>query len=87
VPGASYNAADIELPSNAMLVLYTDGVTEARAPDGALFGNARLHAVLEERSNRTADDVVRAVVAAVDRFAGAAPQEDDVTMLAVRWRD
>ena len=86
VPGASYTAAEIRLPSDAMLVLYTDGVTEARSPAGDLFGLDRLRAVLGQASNATADEAVRGVVAAVETFAGVAPQEDDVTMLTMRWR-
>lgn len=86
VPGASYTAAEIRVPSEAMLVLYTDGVTEARSPAGDLFGLDRLRAVLGQASNATADEAVRGVVAAVETFAGVAPQEDDVTMLTMRWR-
>ena len=84
--GVSYTAAHIDLPSNALLLLYTDGVTEARSPGGDLFGNARLHAALRESSGVSAAGAVRGVVAAVDRFAAGAPQEDDITMLALRWR-
>ena len=86
LPGASYVAADIALPANAMFVLYTDGVTEARSPAGELFGIERLRSAFREASNGTADGAVRGVVAAVERFANGAPQEDDVTMLALRWR-
>jgi hypothetical protein len=73
-------------PANAMFVLYTDGVTEARSPAGELFGVERLRSAFREASNGTADGAVRGVVAAVERFADGAPQEDDVTMLALRWR-
>ena len=86
VPGASYSSAEVSVPSGAMLVLYTDGVTEARSPAGDLFGVDRLRAVLGEASNGTADEAVHRIVEAVETFAGGAPQEDDVTMLTVRWR-
>ena len=86
VPQVRYEAAEVALSENAMLVFYTDGVTEARSPAGQLFGDARLTASLSSAAGATADAAVRSVVAAVEHFANGAPQEDDVTMLALRWR-
>ena len=86
VPQGAYEAAEVALSENAMLVFYTDGVTEARSPAGQLFGDARLTASLSSAAGATADAAVRSVVAAVEHFANGAPQEDDVTMLALRWR-
>jgi sigma-B regulation protein RsbU (phosphoserine phosphatase) len=81
-----YEAAEITLSDNAMLVFYTDGVTEARSPADQLFGEARLNASLSSAAGVSADLAVRSVVSAVEQFADGAPQEDDITMLAVRWR-
>lgn len=86
MPGAAYPVADVSLPSDSMIVFYTDGVTEARSPAGALFGSERLQAALRECARLSSDGAVRGVVGSVDRFADEAPQEDDITMLAVRWR-
>ena len=66
------------------LLLYTDGVTEAFDAAQQAFGEARLHAALDP--GRAARAQCEALVAAVHAFAGAAPQSDDITVLAMRLR-
>jgi serine phosphatase RsbU (regulator of sigma subunit) len=75
---------DLE-PQDAVL-LYTDGVTEARAPDGALFGTDRLADLLEREaaSGQSAEELLRRLVQAVlDHQAGGL--RDDATLLLVQW--
>jgi phosphoserine phosphatase RsbU/P len=50
-----------------------------------LFGFDRLAACLAARPNDPPRELVSAVKAEVDGFAGSAPKADDVTMLALRW--
>jgi sigma-B regulation protein RsbU (phosphoserine phosphatase) len=66
-----------------VLALYTDGVTEAQNVNGELFEVARLLDAVQNCRERTARAAQDAVLAAVDRFVGAAPQSDDLTMLVV----
>ena len=69
-----------------MLVLFTDGITEANNSANELYGNDRLRTSLEtERGSPKAESVVNAIADDVRRFAGDAPQSDDQTMLAVRY--
>jgi sigma-B regulation protein RsbU (phosphoserine phosphatase) len=68
------------------LVLYTDGVTEAAAPDGRLFEEQRLEQVLADASAGGCDGIVASVFDSVQRFAEGAPQADDIAVLAVRYR-
>jgi sigma-B regulation protein RsbU (phosphoserine phosphatase) len=67
-----------------VLIIYTDGVTEARDEDGKEFGEARLLALaaepLEERAAMTLSSIMRKL----DEFVGGAPQHDDITCLVVR---
>lgn len=67
-----------------VLIIYTDGVTEARDEDGLEFGEARLLALaaepLEERAAMTLSSIMRKL----DEFVGGAPQHDDITCLVVR---
>lgn len=70
------------LHSGDLLLLYTDGVTEARGVDG-LFGEERLAALLAECVDWPADAVLDRIVEEVARYrAGAAA--DDIALLAVR---
>jgi phosphoserine phosphatase RsbU/P len=65
------------------LTLYTDGVTEAQNAIGELFEVAGLLDAIQSCHERTAQAAQDAVLAAVDRFVGVAPQSDDLTMLVV----
>jgi sigma-B regulation protein RsbU (phosphoserine phosphatase) len=76
----------VRLQPDATLVLYTDGLTDARATSGEMFGEARLQAAIAAAALDTPEALVAAVVGAVERFASGAPPEDDLTMLALRFR-
>ena len=66
------------------LLAYTDGITEAFDRDNHAFGSDRLLAALAP--GRSARQQCQALVAAVREFAGDAPQSDDITVLAVRFK-
>ena len=65
------------------MLLYTDGVTEASAGDGAEFGEERLRTAIRELRHSPARTTVESIVQRVDAFASGAPQADDITCLAL----
>ncbi len=81
---ADYSHGRLTLAAGETLVLYTDGVTDARAPAGEQFGSERLDEVVA-RAGSGAAEVVRAITEATTRFASGAPPEDDLTLLIVRY--
>jgi serine phosphatase RsbU (regulator of sigma subunit) len=83
--GAEYEEATVMLSPGDLLVVITDGVTEAIDPGGTLFTDARLLDTLRGLHGRAADEVAAGVVTAVTSFAAGAPQEDDITVLALRY--
>jgi serine phosphatase RsbU (regulator of sigma subunit) len=64
------------------LVLYTDGVTEARR-GGEVYGEARLRTLLAARGDATADQLAAAIEADVTRFQGG-PLPDDLAVVVLR---
>jgi serine phosphatase RsbU (regulator of sigma subunit) len=74
---------EIVLAPGDTLFCYTDGVTDARGPSGARFGDARLLETLEDARPGTAHELVAAVSDAVRAFQGATEAADDVTIVAV----
>ena len=78
-----YPAARVPLSPGDALLIYTDGLTEARGPSGDFFETDGLSAALSAATG-SADDVLLSVLAAVDRFTGPAAPTDDRTLLAVR---
>jgi adenylate cyclase len=67
-----------------ILLLYTDGITEAQNHQRALYSVERLEKVLANAPAKDCERVIAAVVDDVRRFVGGAEQADDITLLAVR---
>jgi phosphoserine phosphatase RsbU/P len=67
-----------------ILVIYTDGVTEARDEDGKEFGEDRLLSLVSESSEERAALTLAAIMRKLDEFVGGAPQHDDITCFVVR---
>jgi len=85
-PRWRYETAELKLAPGEALFLYTDGITEANDPALALFARERLEAALKAAPGAPLESLVRAVGAAVGKFAAGAPQADDITALAVRLK-
>ncbi|HEY7678527.1 MAG TPA: PP2C family protein-serine/threonine phosphatase, partial [Candidatus Methylomirabilis sp.] len=85
LPGAEYPEQHLALGPGDTLLLYTDGVVEARGPAAAAFGLERMAAVMGDRLPATGD-LVGDILAAVRTHADGTPLHDDLTMVAVRWR-
>ncbi len=79
-----YTAGQIELAAGDVLLACTDGVTEATAPDGAMFGEDRLHAALTAVRSREPGELLAEIEAVVERFRAGREPDDDVTLLAAR---
>ena len=73
----------MELRAGDALVLYTDGLTEARS-DHAIFGLARLEAVLSNCVGERASTIVQRIASSEAAFVEDRPRRDDVVVLAVQ---
>ncbi|HEY1220349.1 MAG: SpoIIE family protein phosphatase [Bryobacteraceae bacterium] len=81
---APYGEQSANLASGDLLVLYSDGVTEASNLEFDEFGEERFIRVLSENRMRPAREIVDAVTAALKEFTAGAPQADDITLLVAR---
>jgi sigma-B regulation protein RsbU (phosphoserine phosphatase) len=79
-----YEEASIPLRPGDMLMLFTDGVSEAMSRDSEEFGEERLEAVLRARADKSAQDIIAAVHREILEFTVGAPQSDDITMMVLR---
>ena len=82
---ATYEEGDLQLARGELLLLFTDGVTEAINGSGELFSDARLIDALRQTGVKPVAEIVHHIVEAVNGFAAGAPQEDDITVLALRY--
>ena len=90
VPGREYHDSSVEMVPGDGLFLYTDGINEAQNLAHEEFGEWRLD---EELGRLTAaegsdtQDIANGVVQAVHQFVGDAPQSDDLTCIALRYKE
>ena len=81
-----YRTQTILLTPGDTLVIYTDGVTEAMDRDQRLYSEARLQQVLAGTESDPTEQLVGRVMTSVHAFAQGAPQSDDITVLALRFK-
>jgi sigma-B regulation protein RsbU (phosphoserine phosphatase) len=76
--------ATLPLATGDVLVLFTDGISEAMNGDGDCFGESRLLQIVEEQGHAEVDDLREHILREIERFSGGAPQHDDMTMLVLK---
>lgn len=86
VQGVRFAVDELVLGPGDSLVLYTDGVTEARNQRGGFFGEAGAKEALNAAGRTDVAGLVRAVKQAVDRFATGVAPSDDITLLGLRYK-
>jgi sigma-B regulation protein RsbU (phosphoserine phosphatase) len=75
--------AEVALAAGDTLVLYTDGITEARNADGEEFGESRLVDILQSSCHLPVGSLLQVIVGAVRQFT-AGEQQDDITLVIAR---
>jgi sigma-B regulation protein RsbU (phosphoserine phosphatase) len=81
---AVYAERDRDLQAGQVIVIGTDGIWEARSPRGEYFGKNRLVDLIKNQANRSAREMARAVVEALDAFRDTQPPEDDATLVVIK---
>jgi phosphoserine phosphatase RsbU/P len=83
---AAYTSASVDLKDGDILVIYTDGVSEAANVHSELFEESRLREVLEHFKGQNVEEITEAIREGVRRFTAGAPQSDDITILAIQYK-
>jgi sigma-B regulation protein RsbU (phosphoserine phosphatase) len=83
--GAEYTQETVTLAPGDLVVLFSDGVSEALSAEGEEFGDARIQAVLEPLAGALPDHVNAALLSAVGEFTRGADPHDDMTVLVARY--
>ena len=81
---APYSEQQAQLGPGDLLVVYSDGVTEAANMAEEEYGEERLIEVLKRRRTDSSDTIVSAVMESVNRFTSGAPQADDITLVVAK---
>jgi serine phosphatase RsbU (regulator of sigma subunit)/pSer/pThr/pTyr-binding forkhead associated (FHA) protein len=83
---ARYSESQTQLLPGDVLVVFTDGVTEATGETGEMFGDHRLVAVLRSAAHCRASEIRDSILATVAAFTQGCPQEDDITIVALKMK-
>lgn len=81
---ARYEARPVTLSSGDVLVVYSDGVTEAMNPRDEMFGEERLMGLIRENSSKGCLDLKSALLDSIEQFTEGRDQTDDLTFLIVQ---
>jgi sigma-B regulation protein RsbU (phosphoserine phosphatase) len=86
VEDQNYKSDSLSIEPGEVLVLYTDGVTEARNENDELYGEERLRdSILEVKDQSLSPrDICEHVLNKNKKFNGDTPQDDDITVLCLR---
>jgi sigma-B regulation protein RsbU (phosphoserine phosphatase) len=93
IPEATWTTSAVRMRRGDVLVLYSDGITEAHNPRQQLFGEERLARVTRSSAGATSGDenvargVQEAILAAVYQFAEGAPRSDDIAVVVIARTD
>lgn len=80
----SIDVEKIKLKKDDMLVIYTDGVTEAMNVDRAQYGEERLLQLIKASGKLTPQEFIDRLSTAIKEFTGDMPQNDDITVVAIK---
>ncbi|MBW8895255.1 MAG: SpoIIE family protein phosphatase, partial [Acidobacteria bacterium] len=74
----------VDLSPGDVIVLFTDGITEAMNPSSDLFGESRLSRIVEEHGHLESDELRERIMREIEAFVGSADQHDDMTMILLK---
>jgi serine phosphatase RsbU (regulator of sigma subunit) len=77
-------AGPISLAPGHVVLFCTDGIPEAQAPDGEMFGMSRALEVVRANAQRSAGEIIAILCDAVQRHTAGKPQGDDITVVAIK---
>jgi sigma-B regulation protein RsbU (phosphoserine phosphatase) len=80
---ASYESRYFRLDKGDILVVYSDGLTDAQNQREEMFGEARLLEIIEQEAPWGAHAIERRLLKAIEEFTEGTPQTDDITFVVV----
>ena len=72
---------EISFHSDDLLLIYSDGISEAMNERKEEFGEKRLQEIIQHNSDDSASEIIEKIIAATNLHFGNAPQNDDMTII------
>ena len=84
LPDVTYEDKTIDFPADGILVVYSDGITEAMNSNEEEFGEEKLVKLISENRKLLASDLIDLIIKTVNDHAGNAEQMDDMTLVVIK---
>lgn len=81
----SYEMGEVQLRTDDLILVYTDGITETVGKAGQLFDESGLVQVIQEHQDKQVNDISRAFMEDLEKFNGSEAFEDDLTFILSRY--
>jgi PAS domain S-box-containing protein len=78
---------EVGLNLSDMLIVYSDGITEARSSEGERFGRERLFEIVRVHGQESVDELRETILSAVAEFSEGADLSDDITLMIIHRRE
>lgn len=85
--GTTLEELEFKLKEGDTIILYTDGITEAKNREMEDFGTSRLEKVIFENRNNKIDEISKNIISEVTMFSQNNRQHDDITLVILRWKE
>ena len=83
IEDGTWEQEEIELDPGGILMIYTDGLTDAQNEDEVMFSEERVIEIMRANMGRTAQELLQALLTEVHDFVGDAPRFDDLTIVTI----
>ena len=81
---AEFEEKNRELVPGQVIIIATDGIWEARNPDGNMFGKDRIYQIIRQNASASANEIQNAVLESLERFRKETKLEDDLTLVVIK---
>ncbi|MCP5102093.1 MAG: SpoIIE family protein phosphatase, partial [bacterium] len=84
----TYQETSLQLKTSDVVVLFTDGIPDSRNENGEFYGYGTLKKLVEkmDTASLSAAEIKEAIIGDVKRFSGAVPQQDDMTVVVIKFQ-
>ena len=80
---STWSTDTVAIEPGDILVLYTDGIPDARDQDGDFFNDEAIIEIVRENSDRAAHEIQSSIINEVQKFSAHTPQDDDITLMVL----
>lgn len=86
LPNETYRQEEVDLSHGDLIILYTDGITEAMNIDSEEFGEQRLLKTIKKNQHKNSYDIKKSILYDLQLFTGYSEPDDDATLVVIKYK-